>query len=103
VLTFRQCLERVLSVTGRRRALVPIPWGMARLMGRVGQLLPGAPLTTDQVRMLRFDNVVSPEAIADGRTLEGLGIHPTSLDLVLPTYLRHYRERGEFTRIRPAA
>ncbi len=99
VLTFRECLERMLIVTKRRRALLPIPWGIARVMGRVGQHMPGAPLTLDQVRMLQFDNVVSAEAKAEGRTLEGLGIAPTALEIVLPTYLGRFRERGEFTRV----
>ena len=102
VLTFRQCLERVLQVTKRRRLLVNVPWGAARIMGRIGQLVPGAPLTADQVEMLKVDNVVSSAARRDGRTLEGLDIDPTALEAVLPTYLRRFRERGEFTEIRPA-
>jgi len=97
ILTFRQCMERMLEVTRRRRMLLPIPWGAARLMGRVGQLMPGRPITVDQVRMLQFDNIVSDEAKRDGRTLEGLGIDPTALEIVLPTYLVRFRERGEFT------
>ncbi len=103
VLSFRECLERMLAVTQRRRALVPVPWRVARMMGRVGQLLPGSPLTTDQVRMLRFDTVVSPEAIAERRTLEGLGIQPTALDIVLPTYLGRFRQQGEFTKAHSAS
>ncbi len=97
VLTFRECLERMLDVTKRKRLLLPVPWFAARIMGRVGQHLPGAPLTLDQVRMLTFDNVVSPEAEQEKRTLEGLGIEPTALEIVLPTYLARFRERGEFT------
>jgi NADH dehydrogenase len=103
VLTFRECMERMLEVTRRRRALVPVPWFAARVMGRVGQYLPGAPLTLDQVRMLRFDNVVSADAKRDKRTLEGLGIEPTALEIVLPTYLRRFRERGEFTQVSSAS
>lgn len=100
VLTFRECLELMLEITGRTRVLLPIPWSVARMMGRVGELAPGQPLTRDQVRMLRFDNVVSDEAVNDGRTLAGLGIEPTALEVVLPTYLDRFRERGEFTQMR---
>jgi NADH dehydrogenase len=103
VLTFRACMERTLEVTRRRRALVPVPFGIARILGRVGEYLPGRPLTHDQVRMLKFDNVVSPAARQDGRTLQGLGITPTALEVVLPTYLARFRERGEFTQVNPAA
>jgi NADH dehydrogenase len=102
VLSFRQCMELMLQVTQRRRILLPIPFGAAKIMGRVGQHLPGTPLTADQVRMLQFDNVVSAEAGDEGRTLQGLGIEPTAMEVVLPTYLTRFRERGEFTQIRPA-
>jgi NADH dehydrogenase len=98
VLTFRQCMERMLEVTKRRRMLLPVPWFAARMMGRVGQYLPGKPITLDQVRMLMFDNVVSPEAEREKRTLSGLGIEPTALEIVLPTYLVRFREHGEFAR-----
>ena len=53
--------------------------------------------------MLKSDNVVSEAARRDGRTLEGLDIEPTALEVVLPTYLDRFRERGEFTQIRPAS
>jgi NADH dehydrogenase len=79
--------------------LVPVPWFAARIMGRLGGLLPGSPLTADQVRMLMLDNVVSEAAKEEGRTLAGLGIEPTALEVVLPTYLERFRERGEFTAI----
>jgi len=102
VLTFRQCLERVLQITHRKRLLLSIPWGPARMLGRVGQFLPGAPITLDQVRMLRFDNVVSVDAERGRRTLAGLGVEATSLQIVLPTYLDRFRERGQFTQVRSA-
>ncbi len=47
-------------------------------------------LTRDQVRMLRRDAV--PAADAPG--LAALGIEPTALDLVLPTYLGRFRRGG---------
>ncbi len=100
VLTFKACLELMLEITRRSRVLMPIPWSMARIMGRFGEFAPGQPLTRDQVRMLRFDNVVSEEAERDGRTLAGLGVDPTSLEVVLPTYLDRFRQQGEFTPMR---
>jgi NADH dehydrogenase len=98
VLTFRECMERMLAVTRRRRALVSIPFGVAKWQGRVLEKLPGSLLTYDQVRMLELDTIVSDAAKAEGRTLEGLGIAPTALDVVLPTYLRRFRGQGEFSR-----
>ncbi len=102
VLTFRECMERLLQVTKRKRVLLPVPWVAARMMGRIGDIVPGAPITLDQVRMLRFDNVVSAEAERERRTLAGLGIEPTALEIVLPTYLSRFREYGEFAETRTA-
>jgi NADH dehydrogenase len=100
VLTFRECMERLLEITKRRRLLAAIPWPLARVMGHVGEFVPGQPLTSDQVRMLRFDTIVSEQAEKEGRTLSGLGIDATALEIVLPTYLTRFRERGEFTQAR---
>ena len=101
VVTFREVLERVLAATGRKRVLLPIPFGAARMLGGAAAWLPGAPLTAEQVDMLRSDNVVSEQAKAEGRTLEGIGIAPTAMDIVLPTYLTRFREHGQFSRPRP--
>ncbi|MCD1635620.1 complex I NDUFA9 subunit family protein [Martelella mediterranea] len=98
VLTFRECLELLLSVTGRKRALVSMPFGLASLFGSIASLIPfiAPPLTSDQVKLLKADNVVSEEAQAEGRTLDGLGIRPAQLEVVLRTYLVQYRQHGQF-------
>jgi NADH dehydrogenase len=53
-------------------------------------------LTPDQVEMLRTDNVVSAAAIAQGRTLQGLGIAPDSIEAIVPSYLWRFRKTGQF-------
>ena len=42
--------------------------------------------------------LVSEAAIADGRTLEGLGIAPQGVEAIVPGYLYRYRKAGQFTR-----
>jgi NADH dehydrogenase len=96
ILTFRQCMERMLAVIERRRLLVSIPWSLAMLQAFLLELLPSPPLTRDQVRLLKIDNVVSEAAIRESRTLAGLGIEPHLLDAILPTYLWTYRRTGQF-------
>ncbi len=100
--TFRELLEFMLSVIRRRRLLLPVPFGIARLMAWPMQFLPGSPLTPDQVRMLTRDNVVSEQAKAEGRTLEGLGMEPDGIEAVVPDYLARYRPAGQFTIVREA-
>ena len=98
IVTFRECMELMLKVIGRKRLLLPMPWGVASVLGSILQVLPGKVLTADQVRELRSDNIVSEAAIAEGRTIQALGIEPTTLEAVLPTYLSQFRVRGEYER-----
>lgn len=99
VRTFRELMELMLAEIGAKRLLVDLPFGLATLMAKLTQWAPGAPLTVDQVEMLRSDNVVSEAARAEGRTLAGLDITPTALAAVLPTYLWRFRKAGQFTRV----
>lgn len=97
VYTMREILELILTETGRARPLLPVPWPMAGLIGALGDLqasiLPIAPpLTSDQVEMLKSDNVA-----ASG--LPGLaeaGVVPTAVEAVVPTYLYRYRKGGQY-------
>jgi len=98
VRTFRALMEEMLKVIARRRFLVPLPWWLARLQGRILGLLPNPLLTADQVELLKRDNVVSEAAREEGRTLEGLGITPRTTEAILPTYLWQYRTAGQFTK-----
>jgi NADH dehydrogenase len=93
---FRQLMEYVLAVTERRRLLLPVPFGLARLKATFLQFLPNPPLTPDQVELLRTDNVVSPEAQREDRMLEGLGIDPTAMQMIVPSYLWRFRKTGQF-------
>lgn len=100
VMTFRQCLEAVLEATRRDRRMVNIPFGIASLIGSISSMIPliTPPLTTDQVVLLKKDNVVSQEAVSEGRTLKEIGINPVALMSVLPSYMVHYREKGQFSK-----
>ena len=99
VLTFRECLETMLRLTNRERPLVSLPFGVASFIGSIASLIPfiQPPITGDQVKLLKVGNVVSDEAAREGRTLEGLGIRPTLLASILPSYLVQYRPQGQFT------
>jgi uncharacterized protein YbjT (DUF2867 family) len=99
--TFRELMELTLEQIGRKRLLVPLPFAIARLQAAILEWMPKPMLTRDQVKMLASDNVVSEAAIREGRTLEGLGIAPTAMETILPSYLWRFRKAGQFTR--PAA
>jgi uncharacterized protein YbjT (DUF2867 family) len=99
VLSFRECLETMFEVTGRKRPLVNMPFGVASMIGSIASLVPviTPPITSDQVQLLKHDNVVSAHAEAEGLTLKGMGILPTMLISVLPSYLVRFRQHGQFT------
>ena len=99
VLTMREIMEIILEITDRKRALLSLPFGLARLQAMVLQFAPGPlKLTPDQVAMLQTDNVVSDSAKAAGLTFDGLGIAADSLEAVAPQYLWRFRAAGQFQR-----
>jgi uncharacterized protein YbjT (DUF2867 family) len=90
VWTFREILEFVLTQTRRKRRLVDIPMGVARLQAEIMQYLPNKPLTPDQLLMLAQDNVTTPGVPG----LAELGIAPTPVELVVAAYLGRYQPGG---------
>ena len=97
VYSFRQLMELMLAEIGRKRILLPLPFFVADAMGAVLQSLPlpfgmAPPLTGDQAKLLRYDNVVS----GDAPGLADLGIAPTACEIILPTYLDRFRRHGRF-------
>src|SRR5439155_17292287 len=103
--SFRELMELTLREIGRKRILLPIPFPVARLIGWGGDawlvvrgvlgFLPEPPITSDQVALLRDDNVVSPGAPG----LADLGITPTPLEPIIPAYLYRYRRGGQYADI----
>jgi uncharacterized protein YbjT (DUF2867 family) len=99
VLSFREILQFILKTTDRDRALISLPFALAKIQASFLQFAPGAlKLTPDQVELLRHDNVVSDAAKAAGLTLEGLGIAPDSMEAIAPQYLWRFRPAGQFQR-----
>ncbi len=86
VASFAELLRYMLSITGQKRFLAPLPFGLAKLQARFLELLPKPMLTRDQVELLKTDNVVGDNAL----TLNDLGIDPTPMDLIVPQYLRRF-------------
>ncbi|TMJ35949.1 MAG: complex I NDUFA9 subunit family protein [Alphaproteobacteria bacterium] len=97
IISFREILEFTLRTIGRKRLLVPVPWPIARLQGMILGLLPRPLLTADQVELLKADNIVSREAASERRTLQGLGITPSAIEAIVPSYLYRYRKAGQFS------
>jgi NADH dehydrogenase len=105
VKTFRELIEYVLAVTERDRTILPLSFEAGKVVaafttlasklsiGMFPQLLT---TTRDQVELLRHDNVVSDAAKTIGLTLEGLGIAPTAIEAIVPSYIYRYRKTGQY-------
>ena len=87
VYTFAELMRYMLKVLGRRRLLLNVPFGVAALQARFLELLPDPLLTTDQVELLKQDNVAAPGMPG----LDALSITPTPIELIVPQYLARYR------------
>ncbi len=90
VYSFAELMRLVVTTIERRRMLVPVPFAIGGLQAMFLELLPRPPLTRDQLKQLKSDNVVG----ADVPGLAALGIEPTAVEALLPTYLARYRPRG---------
>lgn len=96
IYSLAEIMALLLRTIGRKRALVNLPFGLARLQAGLLELLPKPLLTRDQVTLLRHDNVVSPGALG----LRDLGIEATAPEAVIPSYLDRYRPGGRFGCVR---
>ncbi len=111
ILSLKDVLTYVLQETGRHRPFLPLPFAAARIQAglmefadllTLGKLPRALMITRDQLRLLEQDNVVSDAAKAEDRTLEGIGIRPTSHEAIVPSYLWRFRKYGQFDKMREA-
>lgn len=93
VLSLNDLLERMMDHTTVHRPIMPLPFGLAKLMAFFMGILPTPPLTMDQVELLKSDNVVTKGA----KGFKALGVSPTGIDGILPSYMVQYRPQGQFT------
>jgi NADH dehydrogenase len=96
VYTLRALTELLLAELRRKRLRVDLPFALASLQARLLSLLPDPPLTPDQVEMLKYDNIASSGELG----LATLGITPTAVEAILPTYLDRFRRGGWYARER---
>ncbi len=102
-LSFRDLLELTLTYTDRKRGFLPMPFWLAKLQALATWPLPNSlrPITVDQVRLLKRDNVVSEAAVSEKRTLANLGvIDPVTVGAIVPGYLERFKARGQFAHYR---
>lgn len=85
--SFKDLLKILKFYTGSKVILLPIPFWFAYIQAFFMRLLPTPPLTVDQVTSLKTHNIVNKNVM----TLAHLGVKPTRMETILPTYLEHSR------------
>lgn len=97
VYTLRQLVDFTASTLGLHRRVVGLGQGLSRLQAAVAGHLPGKPFTYDNLLSLQVD------AVCNGRFPEIFGIEPSSIESLVPVYLRHVNQRNRFDEYRRRA
>ena len=105
--SLRGLVASMLTVIQRRRLVINLPFWVGTVMAggltAVSALTLGlfrnGILTLDQVKSLRVDSVVSPDA----QTLADLGITATDFAAVIPEYLWRFRPSGQYAAMKDSA
>jgi len=94
VMTFREILEKLLKLINKKRILIPLPLSIANFSAKIFEKLPNPLLTSDQLRLLKYDNIIS-------------GKYKTNSDIGIPglkrfenevkKYAYMWRDGGQFS------
>ncbi|MDC3062681.1 complex I NDUFA9 subunit family protein [Candidatus Pelagibacter sp.] len=94
IISFKELLERLLNLIDKKRILLPIPLPLAELSARIFEILPKPLITSDQLRLLKYDNIST-------------GKYKTNSDIGIPSkryfndevkkYCYMWREGGQFS------
>jgi uncharacterized protein YbjT (DUF2867 family) len=84
VYSYEELLRTIARAASVKPILVPVPFGVWHALAWVAEVLPGAPITRNQVELMQVDTVASPSlpGIAD------LGVSPRPMESVLQSMLR---------------
>ncbi len=90
--SFKELMEILLKEIKKKRFLVPVSFNLAKFQSYFLQMMPNPLLTSDQVELLKHNNIVS----GDYPTLKNLGISGTLIRNILPKYIYRFRAGGQF-------
>ena len=94
ILTFKQIIQKLLTLIGKKRILLPLPFFVAKFTAKIFEIMPNPLITQDQLRLLKYDNITS-------------GKYKTNSDIGIPSvryfeeevkkYSYMWREGGQFS------
>ena len=93
-ISFRKILENLLGLIEKKRILFPLPLVVAKISAKILQLFPQPLLTEDQLKLLKYDNILS-------------GKYKSNFDIGIPSkryfnqevkkYCYMWKDGGEFS------
>ena len=94
ILTFKEIIQKLLILIGKKRILLPLPFPIAKLTAKIFELLPTPLITQDQLRLLNYDNILSGKY----KTNSDIGIPSVRyFDEEVKKYCYMWREGGQFS------
>ncbi|QBQ54044.1 complex I NDUFA9 subunit family protein [Nitrosococcus wardiae] len=97
IYTLKQVVEYTAKVLGLRRRIIGLSDKLSRLQADIFEYLPGKPFSKDN-----YDSLQAP-SICHQNGLSELGIEPTTIDAVVPTYLGQHNQRSHYLELRQHA
>ena len=94
IMSFKEILEKLLKLIGKKRLLIPMPLSLAQTTARFFEIMPKPILTRDQLKLLKYDNILS------GKYKSNSDIGVPSLryfDDEVKKYCYMWREGGQFS------
>jgi len=82
VFTLFQLVNKTARYKGWNRRVIGLPKSLSRLQGMLMDFVPGKPFSSDNYRSLQTDSISRHNALLD------LGIHPSRMDAIVPSYLK---------------
>ena len=93
-IAFKELLKKLLLLIGKKRALIPFPLQIAKFSARLLEIFPNPLLTSDQLRLLKYDNVSSGKY----KTNSDIGVPSVRFfDEEVKKYCYMWREGGQFS------
>ena len=94
ILTLKEIIKKLLNLIGKKRILLPMPFPIAKLTAKIFELLPTPLITQDQLRLLKYDNILSGKY----KTNSDIGIPSVRyFDEEVKKYCYMWREGGQFS------
>ena len=93
-ISFKEILEKLLLLIGKKRILVPLPLPIAKFSASLFEMLPNPLLTRDQLVLLKYDNILSGKYKANS----DIGIPSVRFfDKEVKKYCYMWRDGGQFS------